>query len=97
MIDRVTIETGSRQLQGAVFRASGLLDLMMGTSAGEEGRARFVTSSRIFLEEGPPGQVQLAPLEGRILNMAWKFLSWMRSGGPKLASVRAAGMVSLKR
>ncbi len=70
MIDSVSIETGIRLLQGSVFKALGLLDLTRVTSAGEEGRVPFVISSPIFLEEGTPGQVQLAPLEGRILNMA---------------------------
>jgi len=56
---RVSIETGSRQLQGTVFTASGLMD-----------GVPLVTSSQIFLEEGTSVQVQLAPLEGRIWNIA---------------------------
>jgi hypothetical protein len=89
MIDRVTIETGSRQLRGTDFTGSGLMDLM--------GTVPLVMSSRIFLEEGMPGQVQRAPLKGRILNIALKSLSWMRFGGPNLVSVRAAGMGVLKK
>ena len=62
---------GQQAAAGNGFQGFGFTGFDEGDFGGRRGqRVPFVTSSRIFSAEGTPGRVQLAPLEGRILNIA---------------------------